>query len=293
MPTTKELEEKLSELYYNPRTGFQTKRKLYQTARANGIQVSEGDVQRFLEKQEVHQITKQVQKPKEFSTIYAPEPMSSVQTDVCIYDRYQIDGYKYILGVIDVYSRYAICRPLTNLRVDTLLTEMKSIFDEFENLTGERPKNINADNEFNNTKFNEYFSEQNIHNVVFSQPEQLHKNAIIERFWRTLSLLLQRWRIGSGDKRWYKVLPDIVENYNNTENRTLKASPIDVISGKKDNPVERNQIPTNLSVGDRVSIKIHKERLGKGDVETFSREIYVITEKSGQKNRIKNLQNEC
>ena len=51
-----------------------------------------------------------------------------------------------------------------------------------------------------------------------------------------------------GDKRWYKVLPDILENYNSTENRTLKASPIDVISGKKENPVERNQIPTNFQL---------------------------------------------
>ena len=168
MLTTKQIEEQLSELYYNPRTGFTTKRKLYQTARAKGLQVSESDVQRFLQKQETHQVTKQVKKPKEFSTIYAPEPMSSVQTDVCIYDRYQIDNYKYILGVIDVYSRYAICRALTNLRVETLLEAMKSIFDEFENLTGERPKNINADNEFNNKQFNEYFDRTKYKNLVFT-----------------------------------------------------------------------------------------------------------------------------
>ena len=86
-----------------------------------------------------------------------------------------------------MYSRYAVCRPLTNLKVETLINAMKSIFDEFEDITGERPKNINADNEFNNHKFNEYFTEQNIH-PWFSQPDQLHKNAIIERFWRTLAL---------------------------------------------------------------------------------------------------------
>ena len=132
-------------------------------------------------------------------------------------------------------------------------------------------------------------TEQNI-KTWFSQPEQLHKNAIIERFWRTLALLLQRWRVGSGEKRWYKVLPDILENYNSTENRTLKASPIQVITGEKENPVERKQIETEFEVGDKVRIKNKKERLGKGDVETFSREIYEITEKKGQKNRIKNAQ---
>ena len=70
----------------------------------------------------------------------------------------------------------------------------------------------------------------------------------------------------------------------------MKASPIQVITGEKENPVERKQIETEFEVGDKVRIKNKKERLGKGDVEMFSREIYEITEKKGQKNRIKNAQ---
>jgi hypothetical protein len=53
MPTQKEIEEKLKEIYYNPRTGFQTKHNLYKSARSKGIQVSEGN---YLRKMKIYEI---------------------------------------------------------------------------------------------------------------------------------------------------------------------------------------------------------------------------------------------
>ena len=50
-------EEKLRELYYNPKEGFLPLKRLYAKAKANGIQASLTDVRKFLEKQEVFEIT--------------------------------------------------------------------------------------------------------------------------------------------------------------------------------------------------------------------------------------------
>ena len=104
-----------------------------------------------------------------------------------IYERFKIHNSKYIIGVIDIYSRRVACRAMTNMRMDTIMDDLK---DMFENDFGGYPENINADNEFNNKEFVDYFTSKGTR--IWSY--QYHKNSVIERFWRTLALLLQRMR---------------------------------------------------------------------------------------------------
>ena len=72
----------------------------------------------------------------------------------------------------------------------------------------------------------------------FSQRDQPHKNAIIERFWRTLALLLQRMREATKNFDCTKALPEAIENYNTTYHTSIKATPTEIIEGKKENPIE-------------------------------------------------------
>jgi transposase InsO family protein len=278
-------EEKLKEIYYNPKTGFQSLKKIWERVKED-LNMYYNDVKKWLEQQKPHELTKQVVKPKEFSNIYAEYPLQYVQIDIMIYDRFEYHNYKYVLGVIDVYSRYASCRALTNMRMETIMEKLKDILDN--DFSEHYPKNINCDNQFNVTEFTDFFTNQGT-NLWFSQPEQPHKNAIIERFWRTLALLLHRMREGIKNFDWPKALPDVIENYNETYHKTLKAKPIDVLEGKKDNPVERKVVDSVLKKGMRVRIKAKKNIFSKGDVQTFSRDIYQIIEKEGQSNTLRNL----
>ena len=129
------------------------------------------------------------------------------------------------IWVIDVYSRYASCRAMTNRRNGTILDVIKSIFDEMG-----IPKAINADNEFNKSTLNTYFNQNNII-CYFSQPDEINKNASVERFNRTLTHLINKWRLSTGSYDWYKILNDIVKNYNNTYHRTIKTKPIKIKDG--------------------------------------------------------------
>ena len=218
------MNEKLHDLYYDPKSGFLSLSKFYQKVKAQGIQASYGDVKRFYDQQTVPQITKQVKRPTEFSNIYSPFPLSSVQLDIMVYDRYQIHKYRYVLGVIDDYSRYVIAKPMTNKELPTIMKTLKEIFKEFEDLTGkDHPDNINCDNEFNKKQFVDYFTEQGT-KLWFSEPDQPHKNALIERWFRTVALLLQRYRQGINNFDWAKSLPEVVENYNTTYHRTIKSN---------------------------------------------------------------------
>jgi hypothetical protein len=103
------------------------------------------------------------------------------------------------LVVIDVYSRYVAARALTNRRIASIIEMVKECFEEL----GGPPQNMNCDNEFNNGEFNKFMSDEGIR-MWYSEPDEINKNAIVERFNRTLALLIQRWRVGSGSHDWLK-----------------------------------------------------------------------------------------
>jgi len=44
-----------------------------------------------------------------------------------IYARNEIHKYKYIIGVIDIYSRRVACRAMTNMRMLTIMDDLKDI----------------------------------------------------------------------------------------------------------------------------------------------------------------------
>ena len=135
-----------------------------------------------------------------------------------VYDRFAFHSYKYVLGVIDVYSRYVVCRPLTNMRMETIMSKLKEIFEELEFY----PETINCDNQFNVKEFTDFLSKKGT-SLWFSQVEQPHKNALIERLWRNLAMLLQRMREGIKNFDWPKALPYVVDNYNSTLSQNSKS----------------------------------------------------------------------
>lgn len=98
-------EEKLKKLYYNPKEGFLSMTKLWRKVKEQNIPVSQNENRRF-------------------------HSLQSVQLDIMIYDRFQYHNYKYVIGVIDVYSRYVACRPLTNMRMETIMEKLKEMFDK-------------------------------------------------------------------------------------------------------------------------------------------------------------------
>ena len=86
-----------------------------------------------------------------------------------------------ILCCVDVYSRFAICRALTNRKISNIVEKLEEMFKEIG-----FPKNINCDQEFNVKEVNEFAKRHNI-TMWYSQPYEINKNAIVERFNRTLA----------------------------------------------------------------------------------------------------------
>ena len=185
---------------------------------------------------------------------------------------------------IDVNSRYLQARPMTSRTNETIITNLKDIFNEMG-----VPEVINCDNEFNTNKIDKLFEKLNI-KVFFSQPDEINKNAIVERVNRTIANMLQRYRTATGKYDWYKVLPKIVNNYNNTFHTTIKATPSDVFNGKDVNKQKITKVDIPFKVGQKVRIKLKKRIFSKGDELSHSKQLYIVDAIKGNKIYLKNVE---
>ena len=91
----------------------------------------------------------------------------------------------------------------------------------------------------------------------------------------------QKYRQGIKGFDWAKSLPDVLANYNTEYHSTLHNTHLEVLQGRKSNPVKRRIVQSILKKGDRVRIKTQKTIYSKGYIQTFSDDIYLITQNKG------------
>jgi len=272
------MEQALRDIYYDPKQGYLGITKLYEKARKTIPNVTLKEVIKFHNSQTTNQLNKEP-KPKHFDTIVAFHPMECVQMDLMIYDRFMYKGFKYILVLIDVYSRLLRMVPLKSRDMEPIINIVNRLFQELG-----YPTNINTDQEFNNQYFNAFLDQHNI-TPYFSQPNQPYKNAIVERVNRTIAHQVQLWRTATDSTDWPSILPDIEHNYNNTVHSTIKQTPQDVFDGNA-TPEQHTRAHTSpFKVNDRVRYRIHNT-MAKGDAIKWSTKVYTITEQDGKKYRL-------
>jgi hypothetical protein len=274
---------KLKEIFYDPEKGLGNLQSFFKKVKQEDPNMKYKEVKDFYDKQEVNQIMRPQIKPKEFNSVTAKMPRDIFEIDYMIYDRYTIDGYKYIFCCVDVYSRYAQCVATTNLELSTIITTMKSIFGSMG-----YPNVIKADNQFSKKDFVDFCSKYDI-KCIFSNPYEIYKNPIVERFNRTLALKLQKIRLTSNNRRWYKYLNLAVNNYNNTYHKTIQNTPKSVFDGDKYNEQIINRVPVIYQIGDMVRIVIKKKVFDKGDVITYSPEVYRIVDINGNRFKLNDI----
>ena len=264
--------KELEKLYYNPKTGFTSGIKFYKTAIKNNINTTQQQVNKFLDNQSVVQVFREQKKPNIFSSIVVNNIHSEYQMDIIIYDRYEFHKYKYILVIIDIYSRYASVRAMTNRKNETIMNNIKSIIKEIG-----KPKIISCDNEFNTLEFKKYCLENNIE-THFSEPLEIQKNSIVERFNKTLAGYIKKIREALNIYNWVQYLPELLENYNNQYHRTIRNTPYDIFYNRGKNNQDIIIVPRIFKINDKVRLRLKKKIFHKGDVLYYSKEVYIILE---------------
>ena len=135
---------------------------------------------------------------------------------------------KYLLCVIDLFSKYAFIVPLKDKKGVSIV----NAFDKIIKQSNRKPNKIWVDqgSEFYNRDFKKWLSDNNIE--MYSTYNE-GKSVVAERFIRTLKNKLYKHMTATSKNVYYNVLDDVVRKYNNTKHSTIKMKPIDVKDNKR------------------------------------------------------------
>ena len=182
----------------------------------------------------------------------------------------QNKGYRYMLNVIDVHSKYAWSIPLKDKTGKTVLDAFKQIV----NSSGRKPDHIWVDEgkEFYNKQMDEWIKENNI-NRYSTHGE--HKSAVVERFNRTLKTIMWKRFTAENTRNWIDMLDKLLLQYNNKKHSTIKMTPTE--ASQMQDPVNFREQP-KFTVGDQVRISRIKGIFEKGYLPNWSEALYTVHE---------------
>ena len=137
-------------------------------------------------------------------------------------------GIKYLLCVIDLFTKYAFIVPLKDKKGNSIVNAFNKIIKQ----SNRKPNNIWVDQggEFYNRDFKKWLLSNDI--IMYSTYNE-GKSVAAERFIRTLKNKLYKHMTATGKNVYHNVLDDIVNEYNNTKHSTIKMKPKDVKNDNK------------------------------------------------------------
>lgn len=185
-------------------------------------------------------------------------------------------GFKFLLTVIDTFSKFAWAAPIKNKSGGEVARAMETILNQKR-----VPRNLQTDDgkEFFNKTFKQLMKKFEINH--YSTYSSL-KASIVERFNRTLKHFMWKEFSMNGNYHWINLLGRLIKKYNMTKHRTIKMKPVDVGPSneiKLLSTVYRKVNVTSkpkLKKGDYVRISKHKHVFEKGYTPNWSTEIFRV-----------------
>lgn len=284
-------EELLKSIYYNPKTGLQSAQKLYQKARERDPSISLSTVKKWLANQSTKQIFYQ-HKPKHSFPLYSQSAWQRVQIDLMDMSAEVVNqnrGFKWIFNCIDTYSRYVISIPMKTKNLRDVMEAFKKILMKISEMNSFLPSQIDSDNEssFISNEFKslckEYHIYQNLCNVGDKK-----SMGIVERFNRTLRLLIEKYKTAFNTVKWIQQFDDLIQNYNTTFNNGIGMSPKEALnpsSNEKINEIVDKKYEkarkykanaTKINVNDKVRLLLKRTIFEKSTAPRYTKSIHTV-----------------
>ena len=186
-------------------------------------------------------------------------------------------GFRYILGMIDVFSRKAYCLPMKKKDAATMVKTLRTFFDN----STVKPKLFctDAGGEYTADIVISLLKSYNIRPYTMASDTGA---AIIERFWRTLKKKLYTYMSANRTKKFINILDDVVDSYNRSIHTSHGFAPASVT--KEHTEIIRNRLyppevvdsKPKFQVGQRVRVRIERKTFLRGFQEQFTQEIFII-----------------
>lgn len=272
-----DVDELLHSIYYNPShpAGYGG---IVPLARASGV--SPKMVKNWMKRQETYTLHRPARRNYKHDRILVGG--KDYQFEIDLIDLQGISrmnqGYKYLLTVIDVLSKYSWVIPLKDKTGESITKAFESIIQT----SSRKPKNIRSDKgaEFLNHKFQAFLKKHGIHHFTSNTDK---KAAVVERFNRTLKEKMWKYFTYKKTYRYIDVLPKLVEGYNNRTHRSIGMKPINVTEENAHiawNTLYKDLFsPLNnpkLKVGDVVRLNITKGVFQKSYEQNWTIELFKI-----------------
>ena len=191
----------------------------------------------------------------------------------------QNKNYKYILTVIDFFSKYSWCYPLKTKKSEEIINSFKDIFKKSKR----KPTMIQSDEgtEFTNNVTQTFFKDNNI--KWYHTYNRDIKCSICERYNRTILNKIYKNFTLNNNTIWINDLNKLTNEYNNSYHRSIKMKPIDASLKVNENIVRNNLYNfkvTNkkpkFSIDDKVRVSLLKNTFEKSYTSNWSEEIFII-----------------
>ena len=190
----------------------------------------------------------------------------------------QNQNYKYIMVLVDVFSKKAWAQPMKRMKDFDATIAMEKMLKTVPDF----PKIVITDlgTEYYNSKMANLFSRFGIKHYSIRGK---HKACVAERFIRTLKSRLEKYFWDKRTHKWIDVLEQFIQNYNNTYHRSIKMSPNAVNENNRkivfDNlyPNINDNTPPRLHKGDKVRLLKTKNIFEKGYTRSWTTNLYEIT----------------
>ena len=159
-------------------------------------------------------------------------------------------GIRFLLCVIDIYSKYTWIVPFKDKKGVTVINAFQNVLDKSDC----KPSRISVDrgSGFYNNSFKKWLKDNNIE--MYSTHNE-GKSVVAERFVRTLKNKIYNHMTAVSKNVYIVKLDDIVNEYNNAFHRTINMKPVDVKDDAYiDSSKEVNDKDPKFKIGDQVKI---------------------------------------
>ena len=190
-------------------------------------------------------------------------------------------GYKYLLTVIAVLSKFAWVEPLKSKSATALVEALQRLW---KRLGSRIPQKVQTDSggEFYNKKVQSFLKKHGVNH--FSTHGDPH-GSVVERWNRTLKTNMYRYFTAHNTLRYIDVLPALVSTYNHTFHRSIQEKPVNVnesnehdiwyrLYGTKEK--DRKVKKPRCNVGDKVRLNKKFRPFKKAYLPGWTEEVFLV-----------------
>lgn len=266
-------------LYYNTKnsSAYSSRKRFLKAAKDHGIERNSADWLQSQRAYTLHKPRRNRFRRNKYSLTNIGDLWQADLMDMQKLSR-KNSGYKYVLAVIDCFSKFGWCIPIKNKKPGEIIRAFKIILIKARY----RPRNLHTDKgrEFVNKSFLNFLGQNDI--TFYKAADPTTKAAICERYIRSMKSLIYRYFTYLGTTKYCDVLDGLVGLYNSREHRSIGMAPLEVneknilqVWENLNARIIKRQKPL-LHCGDFVRLAKAKEVFDKGYKPSWTSEIFIV-----------------